>query len=35
MENKGKIAQVLGPIVDVQFENGHLPALKEALWVEC
>ena len=33
-ENKGKIAQVMGPVVDVSFEEGKLPELKEALTVE-
>ena len=27
----GKIVQVLGPVVDVAFENGELPAIKDAL----
>lgn len=31
--NKGKIVQVMGPVVDVYFE-GELPSLKEALTVE-
>ncbi len=30
MEN-GKIVRVLGPVVDVQFESGKLPMLKDAL----
>ncbi len=29
--NKGKIVQVMGPVVDVLFETGSLPAIKEAL----
>ncbi len=32
--NKGKIAQVMGPVVDVTFERGALPQVKEALTVE-
>ena len=32
--NKGKIVQVMGPVVDVIFENGELPAIKDALAVE-
>ena len=32
--NKGKIVQVMGPVVDVEFENGTLPRIKEALQVE-
>lgn len=33
MENTGKIVQVSGPVVDVEFENGVLPAIKDALYV--
>ena len=29
MQHKGVIAQVLGPVVDVQFEAGALPQLNE------
>lgn len=32
--NKGKIVQVMGPVVDVEFESGALPRIKEALQVE-
>ena len=32
--NTGKIVQVLGPVVDVAFENGELPAIKDALEVQ-
>ena len=31
--NKGKILQVLGPVVDVEFESGKLPMIKDALEV--
>ena len=31
---RGKIVQVLGPVVDVEFENGKLPMIKDALEVE-
>ena len=31
---KGKIVQVLGPVVDVQFDGGKLPGIKEALTVD-
>ena len=31
--NYGKITQVMGPVVDVQFD-GELPKIKEALEVE-
>ena len=34
MMNKGKIVQVMGPVVDVQFDNGSLPLIKDALTVE-
>jgi F-type H+-transporting ATPase subunit beta len=30
---KGKIVQVLGPVVDVEFESGKLPMIKDALEV--
>ena len=29
--NKGKIVQVLGPVVDVEFDNGRLPMIRDAL----
>ena len=29
--NKGRIVQVLGPVIDVEFENGDLPFIKDAL----
>lgn len=32
--NKGKIIQVMGPVVDVFFEEGELPYIKDALEVE-
>ncbi|GIT64940.1 MAG: hypothetical protein Ct9H300mP23_05670 [Nitrospinota bacterium] len=32
--NKGKIIQVMGPVVDVSFEDGVLPALYNAIHVE-
>ena len=28
--NKGKIVQVMGPVVDVVFEDGQLPDIKDA-----
>jgi F-type H+-transporting ATPase subunit beta len=31
---EGRIVQVIGPVVDVEFEAGHLPALKNALLIE-
>ena len=30
----GKIIQVLGPVVDVEFENQELPAIRDALEVQ-
>lgn len=33
-ENKGKIVQVIGPVVDVKFEAGHLPEIYNALEVQ-
>lgn len=33
-QNQGKILQVLGPVVDVQFDGGRLPAIHDALTVE-
>ena len=32
--NKGKIVQVMGPVVDVEFENNDLPYIKDALEVD-
>ena len=32
--NKGRITQVMGPVVDVVFEDGDLPFIKDALEVE-
>ena len=31
---KGKIVQILGPVVDVEFHEGRLPMIKDALTVE-
>lgn len=33
--NKGKIIQVMGPVVDVAFEDNELPYIKDALEVTC
>ncbi len=33
MDNTGRIIQVSGPVIDVEFENGELPAIKDALYV--
>ena len=32
--NTGRIVQVMGPVVDVVFEDGNLPCIKDALQVE-
>jgi F-type H+/Na+-transporting ATPase subunit beta len=32
--NKGTVAQVIGPVVDVDFDDGHLPSVLNALYVE-
>ncbi|MGQ4810298.1 ATP synthase subunit beta [Candidatus Entotheonellaceae bacterium PAL068K] len=32
--NAGKIVQVIGPVVDVEFEPGHLPAIYNALKIQ-
>ena len=34
MQHKGVIAQVLGPVVDVQFSEGTMPQINEELFVE-
>ncbi len=31
MENKGKVVQIIGPVVDILFENGTMPALLNAI----
>lgn len=33
MEYKGKIVQVSGPVIDVEFDGTRLPSIKEALYV--
>ena len=32
--NKGHVLQVMGPVVDVKFENGQLPDIYNALKVQ-
>ncbi len=32
--NKGKIVQVIGPVIDIRFENGRLPNLLNAIKIE-
>ena len=31
MMNKGRVIQVMGPVVDVKFESGQLPKINNAL----
>ncbi|OLS41199.1 F0F1 ATP synthase subunit beta [Bacillus sp. MRMR6] len=32
--NKGRVLQIMGPVVDIKFENGQLPAIYNALKVD-
>lgn len=32
--SEGRIVQVIGPVVDIEFEAGHLPAIYNAVVVE-
>ncbi|MEW9671192.1 F0F1 ATP synthase subunit beta [Ammoniphilus sp. 3BR4] len=32
--NKGRVVAVMGPVVDIQFERGHLPAIYNAIKIE-
>ena len=32
--NVGKVVQIIGPVLDVQFEEGHLPEIYHALTVK-
>ena len=32
--NKGRVVQVLGPVVDVKFDNGILPKINDALRID-
>ena len=32
--NKGRVTQVMGPVVDVKFDHGHLPELNNAIKIE-
>lgn len=34
MMNKGRVTQVTGPVVDVQFDRGHLPNINNAVRIE-
>lgn len=31
--NKGKISQIIGPVIDVEFSDGHLPAIYNAVTI--
>ena len=33
-QNIGKVVQVVGPVLDIRFDNGHLPALLNAVHVD-
>ena len=33
-KNVGKIVQIIGPVVDVEFEAGHLPEIYNALRIQ-
>ena len=33
-QDKGRIVQIIGPVLDVQFEEGHLPQIYDALMVK-
>ncbi len=34
MANKGKVVQIIGPVVDCEFEERHLPAIYNAVMIE-
>ena len=33
-QNTGTVVQVIGPVLDIRFESGHLPALLNAITIE-
>ena len=33
-QNIGKVIQIIGPVLDIKFENGHLPDLLNAIEIE-
>ena len=33
-QNVGKVTQVIGPVVDVKFDEGHLPEIHNALTID-
>ena len=34
MQNIGKVVQVIGPVLDIRFEDGHLPELLTAIEIQ-
>lgn len=34
MENKGKVMQVIGPVIDIKFSEGHLPDIYNAIKIK-
>ena len=34
-KNIGKVVQVIGPVLDIRFEDGHLPELLNAINIQC
>ena len=34
-KNIGKVVQVIGPVLDIRFEDGHLPELLSAVKIPC
>ena len=30
--NEGRVTQIIGPVIDVEFEDGNLPELKNMEW---
>ena len=32
--SKGRVVQVMGPVVDIEFERGHLPNILNAIKIE-
>ena len=33
-KNVGRVVQIIGPVLDIRFENGHLPDLLNAIEIE-
>ena len=34
LENKGKIVRAVGPVVDIVFDDEHLPSLNNAILID-